>query len=162
MSEHDTERFRIAQSMDELMIRTVGLMESLPERITKLEMTVREIEKDFASHRGEQDQGIKRTVDRVERIEQSIKELNKQFEECKKDKVPSSIKSDLDKLAKSIGRIEREVKELMTDLLARKETRKTIGEYTKEIIKSFIGYIMLPFTIIILIVSGVNPSYIPW
>jgi len=155
MSNGDTEKFRIAHNMDDLMIRTIGLIESIPARLLKLETSVQEIEKEFSRHCGEQEQGIKRTVDRVDTLKEEVKALSKKFEGC-------SVGDDLRKIEETISEIERDVKDLMTDLTERKETQKTIIQYAKEAFTSFIRYAMLPITIIVLVLFGMDPSYIPW
>lgn len=162
MPEHDTERFRIAASMDDLMIRTIGLMESMPSRISKLEDLVHDIEEKFSFHEGEQGQGIKRLVDRMDSLEKSIGELLKQFEECRRTKPSNDLEDKFKELEEQLTPIKEDIKKLLDDLNSREDTRKTITQYAKEAFISFIRYAMLPFTIVILIIFGMDPSYIPW
>jgi len=162
MSGHDTERIRISQSMDDLMIRTIGLMETLPDRISKLETALSQLEQKFAKHEGEQEQGIKRTVDRVEQLEKVIEELKKSFDECKKNKAPDDLAKEIKKLDDAIKKVEKSIEPLIEEHDAIEETRKTFRQYIKEAVTSFIRYATLPLTIIILVVFGMDPSYIPW
>lgn len=125
-------------SMDELIIKTIGAVEGLPERISKLENIVREIEKSFAEHKG-RGQNVLDTVSKVDTFEGKLEEL----------------KSEISKLKKEIGPLTEEYND-------KKETKKNIKDYIREIIISFIRYSMLPVTIIILLIVGIDPSLIPW
>jgi len=150
-------------SRDELLMRTVGLMETLPERISSLETSVQKLLADFARHQGEQDQGVKRTVDRVEMVEKSNEIMKKEFEECRKGKVGKDLCDEVNQLKKNIEEINNDLQPIIDDYDSRQETKKTIGGYVKELITSFIRYASLPLTIIILVVIfGMDPSYIPW
>jgi len=145
-NEHNTEQLRLSPSMDELMIKTVGLIEMLTERMGTLEGIVRELEKGFSKHEGEQEQGVKRTMDRIELTEAELK----------------SVKENLEALQNGINAINEAVEPLVKDLKGREETGKTIREYAKEAFIAFIRYAMLPMTIAVLIMFGMNPKYIPW
>jgi len=134
--------------MDELMIKTIGLMETIPERIGSLEKNIRELEISFSKHEGSSEQGVKRMVDRIENIEKAIEEIRKA--------------KNLDDVKQKVGELEEAIKPLIDDLDGRKETGKTIKQYMKEAILAFIRYAMLPMTIAILLLMGMKPEYIPW
>jgi hypothetical protein len=124
----------MSQSMDELMIKTIGVMETLPNRILNLENLIRQLESKLSKHEGEHSS-----------IETSVKKLEGDFEKCKKERVkPETIAP------------------LIKDLDTRQETKKSISQYAKEAFLSFIRYAMLPLTIVLLILIGVDPRYIPW
>jgi len=152
MKENDTQKLRITQSMDELLVKTIGIMETLPDRLTNLENQLRSLETKFAKHEGEQKEGIAKTVE----------ELKKSFEECKKTKVSSSLSKQIEDLDTRIAELEESVKPLIDVYQEREETKKTITQYIKDAFKAGLGYAMLPITIIILLFFGLDPKYIPW
>ena len=127
-----------SHSMDELLLKTVGLIETLPDRIGKLEGIVRELEKDFAAHQAKGESVLDK-VSKVDGFSTKLEELKTEIDEMKK-----------------------QVEPIIKDHYDKEETKKTLMEYVKEVISSFIRYAMLPFTIILLLLLGLDPSYIPW
>ena len=137
------------------MIRTIGLVETIPERLSIIEASLRELEKEFSKHQGEQEQGVKRTGDRFKALEDEIAQIRRDFEDCRK-------RGTSQLLAEDIKKLEDQIKPLSVDLADRQETRRTIGYYAKELFLAFLRYAMLPLTIAVLIFLGINPTYIPW
>jgi archaellum component FlaC len=162
----DSERNRVSISMDDLIVRTIGAMDTLPDRLNSLEKDVRVLEKSFSRHEGGQDQGIKRISDRMDTIENSYKELHKQSIEKIK-----SLRIDVGRLKsyegltpeqeENINNIQRCIDTLLKDYNDRQEVKKTIWHYVVTAIDYFVRYAMLPVTIAILLFLGFDPSVIP-
>jgi hypothetical protein len=142
--------------MDELIVRTVGLFETIPDQIKNLFDRVGNIERDISHHMGEQDANKKLTIYRIKQIENDYQELRTKFEECQKQNCyPPEIKEKLDKLENNIGN-------LLRDYENRQETKKTVSGYIKEAITSIIRYAMLPVVIVLLLLFGFEERLIPW
>lgn len=149
-------------SMDELILRTIGLVESLPERLGKLEDIVHSLERSFLTHEGEQSQGIKRLVDRMNSLEKALNELSDSFIECQRGKISPQLCEDMKNVQHEIQLIQEELRPLRDDLNTRELTRKTLWHYVKEVFSYFLRYAMLPITMVLMLFIGINPSYIPW
>jgi hypothetical protein len=152
--------------MDDLMIKTVGLMDTLPGRIEKLESYVRELENNFSRHEGQQEQGIKRISDRISTIETQMNDLHqeslRQIQELKKDiESLESIEGLTDEQKELIGNIKETVDLLLKDYESRQHVKKTLWYYIVSVIDYFIRYTMLPITIAVLLFIGFAPEMIP-
>jgi len=162
----DTEKRKVSMSMDDLMVRTVGMMETFPRRIEKIEEYVREISLQFSNHEGEQSQGIKRITDRIDNIDKIQKELHDQT--CKQ---VDSLQDDVNKLASMEG-LTAEQKTLIEEMKgvldtlskdydSRQSVKKTMWYYFTSVFGYFLRYAMLPITIAILLFMGISPDIIP-
>lgn len=149
-------------SMDELMIRTIGLIETIPDRLTKLETLVHGLAQRFAKHEGEQEQGIKRTTDRFRLVEKNLQELKDLFENCQRHRIDPSICTTIEELSQKLKELEENLKPLVEDLDGRISTRKSIKDYIQMFVHSCMRYFALPIVILIMLFFGINPSYIPW
>ena len=76
-----------SHSMDELLVKTVGIIETLPDRIEKLEGIVRELEKDFAAHQAKGESVLDK-VSTVDGFTTKLEELKTEIDELKKQVAP--------------------------------------------------------------------------
>lgn len=175
---------RDTNTYEELMMRTVSIIETIPDRIKELEKEVSSVKQDFSYHDGEQRQGIKRTDERIINLDKDIEEVKnsiatikhlEDLENCPREVVKNAI-AKVELIQDAVKDIEEEVEALQAlyeemrnkvDTLYeeyehKEENKKTIKSYASEAAKSFIRYAMLPICIIILLKFGVDAKYIPW
>lgn len=162
----DTEKHRISESMDDLMMKTIGMMDSIPNRIETLERYVRELEQKFCRHEGEQEQGIKRIGDRIENLEKLTSSLHteslKQIQAINKEiEALRNIVGITPDQVTLINQIKQTCDLLEKDYSDRQEVKKTIWHYIVSVVDHFLRYAMLPLTITILVVLGLSPDVIP-
>lgn len=141
---HDTHSF--TPSMDELIIKTVGFIETLPERLSKIEDSLIKLDKAFSNHESLQEQDDKQKSEQLKNVDSSIQEL---LDITKKLKEENQF-------------IKNQILPLSQDLENRNETKQSLYEYLREAFLSFIRYAMVPFTVIILCLIGFDETYIPW
>jgi len=162
----DSDRNKSTTSMDDLMVKTVGMLDTLPDRISKAEEYIHQLEKDFALHDGEQKQGIKRISDRIDNIDSVCLELRGEV-----NKHIESVKNEIEKLGKIEG-LTQEHKDLLNNLKntvdilnrdyeSRQSVKHTIWKYIVIMISHFTRYAMLPITISILLYIGFSERMIP-
>jgi len=159
MSEKEREHI----SMDDLVLKTVGLIPMITQRIEKLESNLRELELNFSKHEGEQSQGIQRTSDHINTLENLVKDLH-----AETLKQIQNIINDVNEIEKLEGLTSEqktlilEMKEnlqlLLIDYESRMTVKKTAKHYAIMILGYFIQYAMLPVTLTILLLFGFSPT----
>ncbi len=154
------------ESRDDLLIKTIGMIDMIPDRLEKLESYIRVLETKFAHHEGQQEQGIKRISDRIEHIEKLSKTVHeesiRQLQELRNDiselhKI-EGLTTDQKEL---IEEMKKSVDMLLQEYLDRKQTRKNIWHYCSVSLTYLIRYAMLPITIALMIFIGISPNIIP-
>jgi len=163
----DNEKRGLSISMDDLMVKTISMIDTLPERIQKVESYVRELEMKFAAHEGEQKQGIRRISDKVTSIEQLCRELHsetiKQLDFIKKDiDLLDNIEGLTEEQKTILSNLKTSVDLLNVDLVSRQKVKSTLWYYSGVVAQNFIRYAMLPITLVFFLFIGINPDFLPW
>lgn len=149
-----------------MMVQTIHMIDTLPDRIEKLETYVHELSNKFSRHEGSQEQGIKRISDRITSINDAFKLLHTSSE-----KEIRGLNDEIITLGKIEG-LTDDQKELISDIKgivdllksdydSRQKVKKTIWYYWVCIVEYFLKYAMLPVTIALLIFFGFSPNMVP-
>jgi len=169
---------------EELMIKTLSLLDNLPDRIKDVEKEVSDVKNSFNFHDGEQRQGIKRTDERIVNLDKMLTDIKKtidtikhleNMETCPRSSVTDAcnkindiendfavIEEEYTNLKAKVDEMSGKVDTLYAEWEHKEENKKTIKSYLSEAFKSFLRYAMLPLCIIFLVAIGVDASYIPW
>ena len=154
-------------NLDDLLMKTVAFVETLPDRISTIEKYVRQLELDFSKHEGEKHEGIQRISDRIQAIEKqkkkNVSSLQEHMNSLKQEIQTVSNKEPIDKkLKQELQELEDLVNMLMKEYNIRQNRNKTIGYYLRKAFEYFLMYLMLPLTIYFLILIGIDENLLPW
>jgi len=124
-----------SRSFDELILRTITLVEPLPQQIRDIEDSIHKLDL------------------RLNTYDLESSSLKNQVDEMKKK--CNIFVEDLSTLNETISPVVEEYK-------SNQDSKNTIRTYIRDAVSSFIKYAMLPFTIVILIIVGIPTQYLPW
>jgi lipopolysaccharide export LptBFGC system permease protein LptF len=141
-------------NIQKLLTRTIGLIETLPERIERIEEQLRDLELDFTDHKASQNTYCSAAKDCVEKDLKAIKEEVALLEEiCKSLKRAGHVTNNrLESLEGDYT--DRKTKE--------SERLKEIKTYKTEAGKKIISVLAVILVLFIAVSVGVPTEYLPW
>ena len=143
-------------NIEELVMRTVGLMETLPDRIKILEENIKILELDYTKYKAISDSGCdshKHLLDKeLEKIKEDVESIRFIIKTIQEEEIRIN-------LINRVTELEKELQERKDD---EKRKRDELLGYKKEFITRIIGWITLPVVIFIFLLVGIPSHYMPW